>query len=63
MQWCRDATDLAWIDLGVFAHNEAARALYRKVGFVELGTTRDRFRVDGTSIDDIHMTLALGSAP
>lgn len=59
VQWCGDATDLAWIDLGVFADNSAARALYRKAGFVEIGTTRDRFRVDGTSIDDIHMVLAL----
>lgn len=59
VRWCRDATDLAWIDLGVFGHNSAARALYRKAGFVEIGTTRDRFRVDGRSIDDIHMVLAL----
>lgn len=56
--WARDH-DLAWIDLGVFAHNERARALYASLGFVEVGTTRDQFRVDGTSIDDIAMTLAL----
>lgn len=56
--WAREH-DLAWIDLGVFAHNARARALYAALGFVEVGTTRDRFRVDGTSIDDIAMTLAL----
>ena len=56
--WAR-AQHLAWIDLGVFAHNARARALYAALGFVELGTTRDRFRVDGTSIDDVSMTLAL----
>lgn len=50
---------LAWIDLGVFAHNHAARALYRSLGFVETGTTRDQFRVDGQAIDDVAMTLAL----
>lgn len=59
VHWCEEATDLAWIDLGVFAHNAAARALYRKAGFVEIGTTGDRFRVDGVSIDDIHMVLGL----
>lgn len=54
------AQGLAWIDLGVFANNAPARALYRSLGFVELGLTRDRFRVDGQSIDDVVMTLALG---
>jgi len=58
MTWAREH-GLAWIDLGVFAHNAPARALYIALGFVEVGVTRDRFRVDGTSIDDIAMTLAL----
>ena len=56
--WARDH-GLAWIDLGVFAHNAVARALYASVGFVEIGTTRDQFRVEGTSIDDVAMTLRL----
>ena len=56
--WGR-AHDLAWLDLGVFAHNQPARALYAAMGFVEVGTMRDQFRVDGVSIDDITMTLAL----
>jgi RimJ/RimL family protein N-acetyltransferase len=56
--WARNA-ELAWLDLGVFAHNERARALYRAVGFVEVGVTRDRFRVDGAVIDDVAMVLAL----
>jgi GNAT superfamily N-acetyltransferase len=56
--WARTA-ELAWIDLGVFAHNHRARALYRSVGFVEIGTTRDRFRVAGVAIDDVAMALAL----
>jgi GNAT superfamily N-acetyltransferase len=56
--WARDH-ELAWLDLGVFAHNEPARALYAAMGFVEVGTTRDQFRVDGVSIDDVMMTLAL----
>ena len=56
--WARDR-GLAWLDLGVFAHNRPARALSASVGFVEVGTTRDQFRVDGTSIDDVSMTLRL----
>lgn len=59
VDWCLRATELAWIDLGVFGHNAAARRLYRKAGFTVVGNTRDRFRVDGTSIDDVHMVLAL----
>jgi RimJ/RimL family protein N-acetyltransferase len=58
IEWARRA-ELAWIDLGVFAHNQRARALYKTVGFVELGITRDRFRVDGIAIDDVAMALAL----
>ncbi len=56
--WARTA-ELAWIDLGVFAHNRRARALYRAAGFTEVGVTRDRFRVDGMVIDDVAMVLAL----
>ncbi len=50
---------LAWIDLTVLAHNEPALALYRKLGFVEVGRSADRFRVGATSIEEIAMTLAL----
>lgn len=50
---------LAWIDLWVFAHNAPARALYHKLGFIEIGRHRDQFRIDGVSIDDIAMALAL----
>lgn len=53
------ANGLAWIDLGVFAQNEPARALYNSVGFVEVGFVKDQFRVDGIKIDDVSMTLAL----
>lgn len=56
--WSR-AQGLAWIDLGVFGPNRRAQALYRKLGFIEVGRVADRFRVDGESIDDIMMTLAL----
>ncbi len=63
-----EAESLAWIDLSVFVHNSAARALYKKLGFVEVGTIVDRFRIagtdhsvpsGGTSIDDVLMALSV----
>jgi ribosomal protein S18 acetylase RimI-like enzyme len=50
---------LAWIDLAVLAHNTPALALYRKLGFVEVGRRSDRFRVGAASIEEVDMTLAL----
>lgn len=43
------------IELGVFATNIAAAALYRKVGFVEEGIKRMAILVDGTYHDEIIM--------
>ncbi len=58
--WAREEAGLAWIDLGVFASNARARALYRRMGFVELGLRRDAFRIDaGLAVDDVLMSLDL----
>ena len=35
-------------------------ALYARLGFVELGRTPDRFRVDGHRLEDVSMTLRIG---
>lgn len=59
LAWMRSIESLAWLDLGVFEHNQPARALYAKLGFAEVGRVEDRFRVDGRSICDIRMTLSL----
>lgn len=59
LSWAREQPSLAWIDLGVFSRNAAARALYESCGFAVVGSVRDRFRVDGESIDDLAMTLGL----
>lgn len=57
IEFARGTETLAWIDLRVFAHNAAGRALYRELGFVEVGLLVDRFRIDGQTIDDVIMTL------
>jgi RimJ/RimL family protein N-acetyltransferase len=43
------------VELGVFATNTAAAALYRKVGFVEEGTKRKAILIDGVHHDEIIM--------
>jgi RimJ/RimL family protein N-acetyltransferase len=43
------------VELGVFATNAAAAALYRKVGFVEEGIKRKAILIDGIYHDEIIM--------
>lgn len=50
---------IEWIDLSVFSDNHAAIALYRSLGFDEVGRRNDRFRICGRSVDDITMTLRI----
>lgn len=50
---------LCWLDLRVFGHNTAARALYRSLGFVETANLPDMMRINGQQIDDVWMTLAV----
>jgi RimJ/RimL family protein N-acetyltransferase len=58
--WARDKAGLAWLDLGVFAHNTAARKLYERMGFVQNGVREDAFRIDaGIAVTDISMSLRL----
>lgn len=59
IDFARNTHELRWVDLSVFAHNAKARALYRALGFVEVATLIDRFRIEGESIDDLMMTLAV----
>lgn len=60
LTWAREQPRLAWIDLGVFRGNEPARKLYERTGFVQVSTREDAFRADdGTSIDDVMMTLRI----
>ena len=57
IEFTQAAEGIDWLDLRVFAHNANARALYVKLGFVEIGTVTDRFRIEGESLDDLIMTL------
>jgi RimJ/RimL family protein N-acetyltransferase len=59
LDWARDQKQIHWIDLGVFAQNQAARNLYRKFGFQETQTVIDAIRIQSESIDDVQMTLRL----
>jgi ribosomal protein S18 acetylase RimI-like enzyme len=54
--WALQNTALEWIDLGFLAGNTLAERLYRQAGFEDVATIRDRFRVDGQSIDNVIMT-------
>jgi RimJ/RimL family protein N-acetyltransferase len=63
LAWAHLERSLEWVDLRVFSGNGPARALYQSLGFAEIGTCRDAFRMDdGTHIDDIHMVFDLVAA-
>ena len=59
IEWARER-GLHKLSLGVFAHNEAAIALYRKYGFVEEGRRVKHYRrANGELWDTIEMGLLL----
>jgi ribosomal protein S18 acetylase RimI-like enzyme len=49
------------LTLRVLAHNEAARRLYDRAGYVVEGVLRGEFCVDGEYVDDVLMALDLTS--
>ncbi len=59
LAWARATGTIAWVELGVFSTNPRARRLYERFGFERIGYIPDRFRVDGTVIDDVRMALRL----
>ncbi len=61
LDWARARPTIDWVDLGVFAGNPRAEVLYARLGFELVGTRRDAFRIAGTSVDDIMMTLSVAA--
>lgn len=58
--WARARGDIHKLSLGVFAHNSAGIALYRKFGFVEEGRRVQHYRrQSGELWDSIEMGLLL----
>lgn len=61
--WARGHAGIDWIDLGGFSDNQGAQALYQRLGFVLLGWTPDRYRVDGSSLGDTATVLNVAQSP
>lgn len=57
--WATNGTTLEWIDLQVLSGNAPAESLYGSVGFHDIATVQDMFRVDGRSVDSILMTMRI----
>jgi RimJ/RimL family protein N-acetyltransferase len=58
LEWAREV-GIRKVRLGVFASNERAIALYRKVGFREEGRLRREVVLDGRPVDEVLMALWL----
>lgn len=57
IQYCRENSNITWLDLEVMTMNIPAKNLYEKMNFEHLSTTKDMFRIDGISYDSTCMTL------
>jgi RimJ/RimL family protein N-acetyltransferase len=47
------------VSLRVLAHNETARRLYERCGFVVEGVLKEEFHLDGRYVDDVFMARYL----
>jgi ribosomal protein S18 acetylase RimI-like enzyme len=59
LEECARKMGLKVLTLSVFANNQPAINLYRKMGFVETGRIPKRFFKDGTYVDEVIMTKVL----
>ena len=62
LDFARAEPGIAWVDLQTFGSNAPAIALYEALGFETIGVRRDAFRIDGTIVDDVFMTLNVARA-
>ncbi len=60
ISWSQSQAGLDWLDLGVYADNEAAQELYLSAGFQERGRIPDRYRLGSTALEEISMTRWIG---
>ena len=58
-EWAAGET-IDWIDREVLSVNEAARRLYARCGFGQVGELADMFRIDGQSLGYTFMTRRVG---
>lgn len=59
LAWAERETALVWIDLNYLSGNAPARALYARLGFRQVATVEDMFRIDGEPVADVFMTLKI----
>lgn len=60
IRWCKEKSLLEILYLDVFAENQTAYRLYRKIGFIEDGRRKNNFKTKlGKYIDNIIMSLDL----
>jgi ribosomal protein S18 acetylase RimI-like enzyme len=58
IEWAKAAQTVEKIELHVRSSNESAQALYRKMGFTEMGRWRQRIKIGpGQYLDDVAMEL------
>jgi RimJ/RimL family protein N-acetyltransferase len=62
IDWAR-RSGITKLKLGVFATNDRAIALYRKLGFVEEGRLRGEARIEGEDVDEVLMARFLDDRP
>lgn len=60
VDWAFRELNLHRIGLSVFSYNDRAIALYRKLGFVHEGTSRESVRRDGRWYDSLQFGLLAG---
>jgi len=62
LDWAR-SVDVRKVWLGVFATNDRAIRLYRRLGFEEEGRLRDQVVLDGRPVDEVFLARWIGPRP